>query len=339
MGTIKLRIAYLILAHRCPNHFGRLLRALDSPNATFFIHVDKKQSIKPFLSATKGDQLQSEVIFIKSRVQVYWGEGSMVQATLNLLTEALKKCPEGNYFCLLSGDSYPLQPPDYIEQFFLKNKGSEFISMYDLEWQHYPKFLDRVGILLITKKYRTPFITRALVKVLGREYLRVEWRSTLKGLTVYGGSQWWALSNVACRWICDFTKQNPDVVRFVLRACIPDEMFFQIIIGNSPFKNRIRPSILVRYSRGADQSDNSTTTNDTITSINCLSQFRKITRADYLIGGKNQEVLLARKFSDDSKPVTDLIDKLWLNKVGKIEEEAAVREEPIPTGQSQHPPN
>jgi len=58
-----------------------------------------------------------------------------------------------------------------------------------------------------------------------------------------------------------------------------------------------------------------------------------------LIGDKNQEILLARKFSDDSKPVTDLIDKLWLNKVGKIEEEAAAREEPISTGQSQHPPN
>jgi len=320
---MKLRIAYLILAHRYPNHFGRLLRALDSPNATFFIHVDKKQSIKPFLRATEEDQLQSEVIFTKSRVRVYWGEGSMVQATLNLLAEALEKCPEGDYFCLLSGDSYPLQPPDYIEQFFLKNKGTEFIDVHDKHQQDQNRgLIKRMNQRVIPGKYRNRVVSSLIEAFnqltsskdleqssninLGNFSILRDCRSLLKDLELYAGTQWWALTNSGCRYVVDFVEKNPNLAWLFKTAMIPDEIFFQTIICNSPFKSRISPSITIRYRQGSGNH-----AGDIITDINCLNQLRGIRENDGPIGDKNQEIILARKFSDGSKPVTDLIGKLW----------------------------
>jgi len=87
---------------------------------------------------------------------------------------------------------------------------------------------------------------------------------------------------------------------------IPDEIFFQTIICNSPFKSRISPSITIRYRQGSGNH-----AGDIITDINCLNQLRGIRENDGPIGDKNQEIILARKFSDGSKPVTDLIGKLW----------------------------
>jgi len=308
-GTMKLKIAYLILAHHAPKHFGRLLRALNSPNATFFIHVDKKESIEPFLHAAEEDQLQSEVIFIKSRVEVYWGEGSVVDATLNLVMEALKNCPEADYFCLLSGDSYPLQPPDYIEKFLLKNKGTEFITMSD-----HSRFRHRMNLQPVPSKYKNKMVVSFLIRALNRARINLvkacnycigrDDHSVVKDLELYGGSLWWTLSNSACCQIINFAKQNPNVVSFFKTRHIPDEMIYQTIIGNSPFKNRTRPHIVAR--RGTMTFDK----------INCIRN-KTITSVTHVTGNKNREILLARKFSDDSKPLTDLIDKLWLNKVEK----------------------
>lgn len=242
-------------------------------------------------------------------MEVYWGEGSVVDATLNLVMEALKNCPEADYFCLLSGDSYPLQPPDYIEKFLLKNKGTEFITMSD-----HSRFRHRMNLQPVPSKYKNKMVVSFLIRALNRARINLvkacnycigrDDHSVVKDLELYGGSLWWTLSNSACCQIINFAKQNPNVVSFFKTRHIPDEMIYQTIIGNSPFKNRTRPHIVAR--RGTMTFDK----------INCIRN-KTITSVTHVTGNKNREILLARKFSDDSKPLTDLIDKLWLNKVEK----------------------
>ncbi|HEU5047887.1 MAG TPA: hypothetical protein VFT64_08605, partial [Rickettsiales bacterium] len=63
-------IAYLILAHYQPELLRRLVLRLKSPWARFFIHIDAKSDIAPFLSALEGI---SRVTLVSQRIPVYWG--------------------------------------------------------------------------------------------------------------------------------------------------------------------------------------------------------------------------------------------------------------------------
>ena len=108
-----MRLAYLILAHNTPNHLCRLVRALNSPNAVFFIHVDRKSTIRSYRDSLS----QPKVTFLEDRVDVYWDGFSRVDATIKLINESLNCSPESGYLVLLSASDYPLRSPTYIEDF------------------------------------------------------------------------------------------------------------------------------------------------------------------------------------------------------------------------------
>ena len=103
-----MRIAYLILAHNTPNHLARLVRALDSPNVDFFIHVDRKSDISRFRDRLS----QPNVAFLKDRIAVYWGDFSDVEATVRLIKEALKRTLQTNYLCLTKWERLPAEEPE-----------------------------------------------------------------------------------------------------------------------------------------------------------------------------------------------------------------------------------
>jgi Core-2/I-Branching enzyme len=52
---------------------------------------------------------------------------------------------------------------------------------------------------------------------------------------LYAGSQWWTLSAEAIGHILSTIKERPDLARFFRYVRIPDESFFQTILGNSVF--------------------------------------------------------------------------------------------------------
>ena len=45
-----MKIAYLISAHKDPMQLGRMVQALHTEDARFFVHVDANVDIKPFIS-------------------------------------------------------------------------------------------------------------------------------------------------------------------------------------------------------------------------------------------------------------------------------------------------
>ena len=62
-----MRIAHLILTDGNPEHLERLIKRLQHRNADFFIHVDLKTNITPFLDLENLGQ----VSFIRPRVKIY----------------------------------------------------------------------------------------------------------------------------------------------------------------------------------------------------------------------------------------------------------------------------
>jgi hypothetical protein len=294
------RIAYLILAHTAPSHLRRLVGALDSVNAAFFIHVDRKSDAEVFHRVICGENIR----FIDDRIPVYLGEFSMVRATINLMEEALsRQSPLPDYLCLISGSDYPLRSTEYIEEFFSRNKGTEFISTVPIPCETVGKPLERVQHYRFETHGTSKFRRRAAL-ALNRYVaprMRRDHQRVLGDLKPYAGSQWWALSRNACSFILSFIKQRSDIVRFFRNVPIPDESFFQTILANSPFSQCLSRNLT--FSKWEAQSSHPR--------ILEVSDIRGFSGCSPIITGGNYgegEVLFARKFDGSSSGTLDFID-------------------------------
>ncbi len=228
-----MRIGYLILAHNVPNHFARLVQALSDQDAHIYVHVDQKSDILPFQAKAPTERVR----FLSNRIPVYWGEYSVVQAILNLMAEALNHDPRLEYLCLLSGSDYPLHNVSYIRRFFAHHRGTEFMNVLTMPNPKLGKPIER-----LTRYRFQPARAQKLAKRLGVARLPVferDYRKALGALQPYGGSLWWALSRAACEYILRFTTENRRIVKFYQHTLVPDEGFFQTIIGNSPFRTQV----------------------------------------------------------------------------------------------------
>ncbi len=288
-----MKIAYLILAHQNPRLLKRMIGTLSSRNCAFFIHIDKKTVIREFL------QIEGEnIFFTEERVPVYWGEFSLVQASLLLLRQALMS-PEGyDYFVLLSGSDYPLRSGAYVERFIQERNGYEFMNLVKVPAPGKP--ISRINTLRYpsTKPIRR-FLFRGLAKLgLGRR----DYRRYLGSLEPYSGIQWWALSRSACRYLLDFIDANQQLQRFFENVFAADEAFLQTILGNSAFKSRIRRNfVYLDWPTGPHPA----MINEE--HIRLFEAEQKICVQDVYGEG---EVLFARKFSDDRLDLVDRIDAM-----------------------------
>lgn len=292
-------IAYLILAHNNPKHLQRLIRALSSSRSAFFIHIDRKSSLGDF------SNLNGENVYVsQERRPAYWGDFSQVEAVLILLRLALAEQRRFDYFVLLSGTDYPLQPAPYIERFFESNRGKEFINIVQMPCEAAGKPISR----LTTYKPSPPGsrmarVMRKLLAAAGVISVHRDYKSHLRNLVPHGGSTWWALSREACEYIQSFVDNEPQVMKFFKHTVCPDESFFQTIIGNSPFNARTQRSLT--YSDWSGGGANPAYL--TATHLEFLTSTAPIIWDDVYGRG---EVLFARKFSDEAEKLVLRLDQL-----------------------------
>lgn len=297
-----MKLAYLILAHDCPNHLSRLVSALNYNNTCIFIHVDKKCCINNFENLFSSE----DALLIPNRVRVHWGEFSIVKATLNLIAEALTDNNRFDYLILLSGADYPLRSNEYLRDFFAKNSGTQFISLTQMPNKISNKPLTRLEHYRFSTRIDLGFY-KGLVNLLNKGIktigIKRDYKKALGSLTPFGGGQWWALTKQACDYILNFVQQNPKFVRFFRHANIPDEMFFQTILGNSRFKHRIKDNLTF--------TDWSNPIPPRPAYINMSHLFNFQTQGAIQSSGAygSGELLFARKFSDDSQELTRYIDR------------------------------
>jgi hypothetical protein len=229
--------------------------ALDDPTKTrFYIHVDQRSadffgspSLKPIMD-------KENVLFLRDRVKVYWGGFSIVEATLQLIRKAVD---EGGfeYAVLLSGQDFPIKSNRHIEHFFESHNGKEFISHTPLpsqEWGWGPDIMEHI------ESYWRVDGVRRLLEMTGSKKLQ-SWgwsaysrlttlayryapglkRKFLPGIAPYGGPNWFAISSRCATHVLDYLQEHPEYCRFFVRALVPDELFLQTLILNSPFRDHV----------------------------------------------------------------------------------------------------
>jgi Core-2/I-Branching enzyme len=298
------RIAYLVLTHAMPDHLGRLIGALRDDGTRFFVHVDRKVPIEPFLAHAAED-----VEFLDRRVPVYWGEWQMVAATLRLMRAAMDRA-DPDYLVLLSGSCYPIRSPRHISR-LLDGGDDLFINSVPMpnERLHKPisrleRFRFRSDRSRLANLVRVaPTIARGPSR--GRRFSRAwfltrDWRREL-ALPPYAGSSWWALPRDAAAYALDFDAREPTIARFFENTRNPDEAYFQTILSNSTFAARIRRNLTYAdWTRAGSHPGLITPAH--------VERFAE--PGPFIEGGPygSGELCFARKFPDDGGAMARLVD-------------------------------
>jgi len=233
--------AYLILAHNEFPLLTRLVSALDHPGNSLYIHIDQKVGDDVFAgvkAGLEGAVKQASLAFTAERVDIVWGDFSMVEAELLLLREA--SATHHDYYHLLSGTDLPIRPHGEITRFFEENAGKEFIrghqysprSSTGLRMRYYFPFQHTVG-----HHYLRPLGMLQWLLLLPQAMVGVNrLRKLPKGF--YKGQQWFSVTHAFVADLLAFYGQEENL-RPYRKTLIPDESFVQMFAYHSQYSERI----------------------------------------------------------------------------------------------------
>ena len=225
-----MKICYLILAHNNFNHLSRMIEALNDTESTFYIHIDKK--VKESYTPPSG-----KVKIIPEQIDINWGGYGMIEATLALMKNGVEDSPKADYYILISGVDYPIRPKSFLLD--LLSKGKEYIDIAPVPIPFKP--LERYEYFYFDYNRRNLKHSNLLflIEVLLKK-LRIKRKAPFK---IYAGSQWFALTRKCVEYILETVEKDKRYIRFFRQTLVPDEAFFQTIIGNSPFLQQTKSSL------------------------------------------------------------------------------------------------
>jgi hypothetical protein len=284
VGDKNLRIAYCISVYKNPKQVARLIERIYSPSDYFYIHKDKK--ISPYEWESILGKYRNENVLLTSRYKCYWGAFGLVEVNL----DGMNYCRsfDYDYFINLSGQCYPIKPLSIIKG-ELEKKSLAYMEYFKLpspnHWEAERGGLDRINFFHIKfwrkeiPSFRFPRLNKSLPC----------------NLEPYGGSGWFCLPKRFVNYILDFVSKHHEITRFYRYSNVPDEMFFQTILMNSPLKSGVVDDNK-RYINWKNKSS---------PEIFREENFKDIVQSDKLF---------ARKFDINiDKNILDLIDRKILN--------------------------
>lgn len=226
-----MRLVYLILAHRRPELVEGLVETLSSHDSVgIYLHVDPRTDLEPFISTASGKQIQ----IVRPRFRANWGSYGLVRATLSGLRFIVEREREPFFFLLLSGQDFPIKPVAAIERFFTET-GSSAHMEYGRMGTPEGKETNRYARYFLHNQFKVRGAWR-LEMFLNRNLSRRRFPAEFEP---YSGSQWWSASHEVVRYIVDFVDEHKSFRRFFWLSNVPDEMFFQTIIMNSPTAGQV----------------------------------------------------------------------------------------------------
>ena len=228
-----MKFAYLILAHNSFELLKELLKVLDAPENDICVHLDLKAGdidVSPFMDVVK----DSKLIFIQNRVNVKWGQISIVEATLNLMEEAVKG--DYDYLHLLSGVDFPIKSNGYIQQFFLEHQGKEFVGFSKVNGIKTVKWRS-VWQPVIRKEFEgferiIGWLSFSLIRI--QKWLHLYTISPICNIRL--GAQWCSITKQLAK---ELVAQREWILNRYKYVFAPDEMFVQTYLYENHYMDRV----------------------------------------------------------------------------------------------------
>ncbi|XP_013406220.1 beta-1,3-galactosyl-O-glycosyl-glycoprotein beta-1,6-N-acetylglucosaminyltransferase 3 [Lingula anatina] len=102
-------IAYSMVVFKEVEQVERLLRAIYRPQNLYCFHVDKKSPENFYIAVRQISNCFENVFIASKRIDVQWGQYSVLEADLICMEELLKKSRKWKYFINLTGQEFPLK--------------------------------------------------------------------------------------------------------------------------------------------------------------------------------------------------------------------------------------
>lgn len=230
-----MRISYLILADKNPSQISTFINTLDSTNANFFIHINEGSNIE---SQSLLEELKNKdsVFFLKQSHKVNWGGYETIIVTLMLLKECLSKV-KCDYISLHGDEDLPIKNKNEIIEYIKKNKDKEFVNYFEMPVKKWwpDNGLERIEYYWFIDEYG---FNKSYVLYEEQKSLNMK-RKYFSDLKPYGGSQWWTITRECAEFIIDYVNKNTSFCDYYKNTLLPEEGFFQTIVLNSYFKDRV----------------------------------------------------------------------------------------------------
>ena len=232
------KIAYILLCHKDPEAIVDQAERLTATGDYMAIHFDARAASSAYEKIRQALADNPNVVLARRRVKCGWGEWSLVQATLNALSDALEKFPRATHFYMLSGDCMAIKTAEYAHA-FLDAKDCDYVESFDFfesDWIKTGMKADRLIYRHYLNERKHKWAFYASVKVQRALGLK---RDIPPDLQVQIGSQWWCLRRRTVEWIFDLIRERRDILRFFKTTWIPDETFFQTLVRHLVPENEI----------------------------------------------------------------------------------------------------
>ncbi|TJX13964.1 hypothetical protein E9840_07685 [Tissierella creatinini] len=234
-----MKIAYLVTVYKNPTQVNFLLsQLLEDPDADIFIHIDKKN-----LHVKDSLLIHPNIYILDDSFEVHWGAFGMTSAMLLLLKKALESNKKYDYFSFRTGQD--LMVKKGFNNYLSENNGRIFMktgvisrdnptySHIAIKWPEVTKKLyDGIQLGRIVRSVLIKLYSRGINLLPSQIELKYDYK-------LYHGGNWFTIPHEAAYYIIDFLNQNQWYFEVFKNSLVPDEKFFQTIIMNSTFSNRI----------------------------------------------------------------------------------------------------
>lgn len=249
-------IAFLIMAHKNIDQVNRLISKLEEGGfGRCFVHVDSRCCI---------DALQGGVL-VSDRAEGTLGSYSLVDIT-NRLIFCAKEFGQRNgvcfkYYCLLSGQDYPVRSVSSIAAELRTSYPQPFIDCTPIEKGNWvfngsKNSAWHTSIERAINQRMKPGLLRKAVKaplaganIITRFFSNSARTLKRKGIDLHGGSAWWVLPDIMIDEIVTEAIGFGKNSKFweLRNVLVPEECFYQTILMNGEYKNfvTINPPTMV----------------------------------------------------------------------------------------------
>lgn len=225
-----MKVCYLILAHKNAPQLQRLISRLSGTGTSFFVHINRRETEMYHQSVAALAEFDN-VHFIRQH-KIWWGTFSIVEAILEGMQQIVQLNIAYDRLVLLSGQDYPIKSNSQIQQFFAQAVDKSYISYFSLSanniWTNGDGWYD-------AKRRTENFYLRYRSKMIAIPLKR----KLPYGMMVYGGSLWFNLTRECVEYVVGIVESNRKYVNFMAHTFLPDEIFFQTLLLNSPLRSTI----------------------------------------------------------------------------------------------------
>lgn len=224
-----MKVANLIVTYTNPRLTERLIKRLGSEYFDYYIHVDKKKDIEAYRCLTK----YPNVFLVKERIDVRWAGYNTTRAVFSCVKEALASGRKYHYLNLLSGQDYPIKPTEEIVRFFRESNNKQYIEYSDIneDWVEAKIRLRQYDLA----NFNIPgkhLLQRIINKILPD-------RKVPFGMKPYGRGMFWMLTPERAAYVVQRVEGSEELSRFFTFTWGGDEIVFQTLLLNSPYKDEV----------------------------------------------------------------------------------------------------